>query len=374
VRGKNPAIIMTRTLLLKIHRILALSLGGYFAMVALTGAILVWDGELDQLLNPDWFAQEMPKSMVSADKIMAIHLQRIPEDRKCSLVWPYIHARAYSLRCETNGQERESFYTADEGRLLGSRPTDIAAFDSRHIVPTVYNLHRHLLIGQNGYLITGILGFAILFILVSGLIMWWPSSRTHWRYALKPQWKGPRRKKYSDLHRFVGGTSSVLIMVLVITGTYLALPEPFDAALSPKDTRHVTVGEYRSAPTLVSTIAQLRRVEPSAQITDGNFSLGKETTFELYFKKPGDFESDEGLNIISAKEGRYYVQYRSDVEGTSILTESAFITHNGEILGLWGRVLITLLGLVPLILFFTGFNNWWSRRRARPANPKDQNV
>lgn len=42
-----------------------------------------------------------------------------------------------------------------------------------------------------------------------------------------------------------------------------------------------------------------------------------------------------------------------------------FPLHNGEAFGLLGRWLVFVIGLVPGLLYVTGFMMWWRRRRSR---------
>jgi uncharacterized iron-regulated membrane protein len=39
--------------------------------------------------------------------------------------------------------------------------------------------------------------------------------------------------------------------------------------------------------------------------------------------------------------------------------------HNGEAFGLTGRILVFLSGLLPLVLFITGFLRWRHKRHAK---------
>ncbi|MDD2661192.1 MAG: PepSY-associated TM helix domain-containing protein, partial [Methylococcales bacterium] len=47
--------------------------------------------------------------------------------------------------------------------------------------------------------------------------------------------------------------------------------------------------------------------------------------------------------------------------------------HNGEAFGFTGRILILVLGLVPTILYVTGFIRWRQKRKARIEHKARQN-
>jgi uncharacterized iron-regulated membrane protein len=50
--------------------------------------------------------------------------------------------------------------------------------------------------------------------------------------------------------------------------------------------------------------------------------------------------------------------------GDRYMTEQLWL-HNGSSFGLLGRLLVFASGFVPLILFVTSFQVWWSKRRRR---------
>jgi uncharacterized iron-regulated membrane protein len=39
--------------------------------------------------------------------------------------------------------------------------------------------------------------------------------------------------------------------------------------------------------------------------------------------------------------------------------------HNGEVFGLTGRIIVFISGLIPLLLFMTGYLRWRHKRRAK---------
>ena len=47
-----------RPLAMRLHRWVALGLGTWFALLGLSGALLVWHGDADRVLNPQWFAPQ----------------------------------------------------------------------------------------------------------------------------------------------------------------------------------------------------------------------------------------------------------------------------------------------------------------------------
>ncbi|PNB44827.1 PepSY domain-containing protein, partial [Pseudomonas sp. FW305-130] len=78
-----------------------------------------------------------------------------------------------------------------------------------YLMSWLYELHMHLLAGEIGSQIVGWSGFAMLVLLVSGVIVWWP--RGPWRKALAFKRKAPPIRRLRDLHKLAGVWSMALL-------------------------------------------------------------------------------------------------------------------------------------------------------------------
>ncbi|WP_091471726.1 PepSY-associated TM helix domain-containing protein [Methylophilus rhizosphaerae] len=67
-----------------------------------------------------------------------------------------------------------------------------------------------------------------------------------------------------------------------------------------------------------------------------------------------------------ATDARFLGQ-RIPWQGTAgdLIVQAQFPLHSGRILGLPGRILISVMGLVVAILSVTGLYLWWKKRKAR---------
>ena len=95
-------------------------------------------------------------------------------------------------------------------------------------------------------------------------------------------------------------------------------------------------------------------------------SSGRETTMGLAARSCG---------ALLRRPGRRPLGARVPWQGTAadIFVQAQFPMHSGRILGLPGRVLISLMGIVVAALSVTGVVIWYRKRRARlSAQAKSQ--
>jgi uncharacterized iron-regulated membrane protein len=105
------------------------------------------------------------------------------------------------------------------GRVLGVR-------QSSDLVNTTLNsIHQiHLRLGirsrsDPGKKIMSWAGVAMLFLLLSGVYLWWPYQR------VTIQWSGWSMRTWLDIHNAVGIFSFVFLLVLAVTGVVIGFEE-----------------------------------------------------------------------------------------------------------------------------------------------------
>jgi len=92
--------------------------------------------------------------------------------------------------------------------------------------------------------------------------------------------------------------------------------------------------------------------------------------YGVSFYHPGDDHGAAGVGparlYFDATDGRYLGE-RVPWKGTAadIFVQAQFPLHSGRILGLPGRILISIMGLVVAALSVTGVVIWLRKRRAR---------
>ena len=88
------------------------------------------------------------------------------------------------------------------------------------------DLHDNLLRGPAGRKVNGIGALALLVLAATGLVIWWPGSKT-WRRSLTLH-RGVGWKRWTwRLHSMIGFWSLGFMLIFGVSGAYLSAPEPF---------------------------------------------------------------------------------------------------------------------------------------------------
>lgn len=169
---------------LSVHLWLGLLLGFFLAVFGITGSILAFYQEIDDVINADLRIVQAPGQGESAYRsiaeIQAAGIAAMPSNAKLGFVdYPSDAVSSYKfgfLVPADTTNEKDEFqvhvnpYTAQVlGKHLIKKAEDIFP---RAFIPFVFQLHFALLAGEIGGIIVGIMGAILLFSVLTGLIVW----------------------------------------------------------------------------------------------------------------------------------------------------------------------------------------------------------
>lgn len=357
----------------RLHRWVGLVLGAWFAVVGLTGTVLVWHSELDRALNPGWFAPRAACATTSATPIadaLAVYARHRGEPAT-QVTRPESAGAAYVVWSKPGERRLQHFVDADCGAYLGMREWGAPRLDRAHLVPALYELHRSLLSGEAGHVLVGVGGGWLLFLVVTGLINAWPrrSSREAWRRALTVRRDAARSRLYYDLHRAVGLWLLPFLLLMSLTGLYLCFPKPSRALLSrvlamqPEVVEESTPTGVAKDPDALARLAEARF--PAAAWTRVQLPKAESSPVDVRLLQDGEVRKDTGDTRVKLRADGAVLEVRDPLRAPAgdRLVALLFPLHSGEALGLPGRALWTLSGLLPALLFVTGAWLWLHRRR-----------
>lgn len=358
------------------HLWLGLSLGLLFVVIGLTGSALVFYVGIDEALHPE-----------------ARSDARAPAPGWSSPVWDRALATGRAAGFDPAG--KWSFEVTGEGGAIPARYYPPSAPGAAHpprqmvwfspdggqivrvarwggyLMSWIYELHMQLLIGDAGMKIVGWSGVAILVLLVTGVIAWWP--RGSWAKALAFKRQAASIRRLHDLHKLTGLGSAGLLTVVTATGVILALPSVKMALLAPMA---VPEPSASSAIGPVISVGRALRVAQRA-VPDGELVfidvLGDtRQPYRIRLKVPDDpHRRFPGSYVFIDRRTAEVVAVQDVRRGGLGDTLNAWVRplHDGSVGGLPIRILAVLVGLAPSILVVTGLLRW-HRRRAhyRPRN------
>lgn len=366
----------SRILLRQFHLWLGLGLGGLFALLGATGSALVFYVEIDKVLHPaieqvapgagpDW-------SSPVWDRAFATARSRWPDPHGS---WSFevtdeagaIPARYYPSDHHSHHADREMvWFSPDGSRVLRAEPW------GSYLMSWLYELHMALLAGDVGSQIVGWSGFAMLVLLASGIIVWWPKGSWRKAFAFKRNAVALRRQR--DLHKLSGIWSMMLLFILVGTGALLALPaiktQLLTAVIVAPDTVPAPQSSTSSGTqiSISQALAAAHRVVPDARLAFIDVPGRGSDPFRMRVRLPGDPHRRFPSSFIFVDQYSGAVLAVHDVRRGNASTATAKwirALHDGSVAGVGTRILAVILGLVPLGLFVTGFLHWRRRLAAR---------
>jgi uncharacterized iron-regulated membrane protein len=216
-----------------------------------------------------------------------------------------------------------------------------------------------------------------------------PTHRSWWQ-RWRPSWLVRRNagnyKLNFDLHRAGSLWTWALLVILAFTAFSLNLyrevfypllstvssvtPTPFDTR-PPTDTLH----PQKAGVGFTEIIEHAKAEAQRRQWMEPPGSVFYSTDFGVYgvqFFHAGGDHGAAGVGptrlFFDGKDGQL-IGERLPWKGTAadIFVQAQFPLHSGRILGLPGRVLISVMGLVVAMLSVSGAYVWWRKRRSRRA-------
>lgn len=409
-----------RSSLLLVHRWLGLTSALFLLITGLTGAVISWDHELDELLNPAWMHSDS-KGMHQSTLALAEQVaERYPQVQVSSIplaVEPG-HTLAIGVRPllnPPNGLDpvtfNQVFVDPVTGEELGKREWGaVWPIDRTNAVSFLYKLHYSLHLpemwGIDRWGIWLLGGIAIIWLIDSfvGFYLTLPKStntpktklhRHHqqatlwqrWAPAWKMRWNSSKHKRYFDMHRAFGLWTWILLIILAFSALALNLRrEVFMPVMQSAFTLTPTPSDLRprlpvsqQLPPKVDFEQVLELAVKDARTQDWQEPAGRISYSAAYQLFNVDFyhpDADHGVAGAGHKRLYYdgldghYVGKRIPWQGTAgdMIVQAQFPLHSGRILGVPGRVLISVMGLIVAMLSVTGVYLWWKKRKARKTS------
>lgn len=359
---------MIRAALVKIHLWAGLAAGLFLAVAGLSGSVLAFGDEIDRALNPALFQVSPGASRISiqaaADAVHRAH----PVDRVTSIRLPRDTDAPFEI---ATSRQAQVYVDPHDGHVIGERDRS-ASFVSR-----VHDLHTKLLLGAPGEIAVGASTSVLVFLIASGLCLWWP-RRSRIKQGFLIRWRSPWRRLSFDLHSVLGFYASSALILISTTGAIMAwngVTYPLIDRLtgSPPRPTAPPAKPIAGAPTLsldeVAAIAD--KALPDAPTLAISLPAGAEGTYAVAKRTPEDRTPGGRSRVfIHPSTGEVLLAHssRSAPLGTRIENRLRPL-HTGDLFGLPGRVLYAAVSAWVAGLLVTGSLIWWGRRRRTAGDP-----
>ena len=210
----------------KIHLWLSVPFGLIITLVCFSGAMLVFENEVNEWFRRDlYYVETVKESPLPMDKLLEKVATTLPDS--VSVTGVSISSdpgRAYQV--SLSKPRRASLYVDQyTGEVKGkSERSGFFMF--------MFRMHRWLLDSMNpgnegifwGKMIVGVSTLLLVFVLISGIVIWWPRTRKALKNSLKiTATKGWRRFWY-DLHVAGGMYTLIFLLAMALTGLTWSFP------------------------------------------------------------------------------------------------------------------------------------------------------
>lgn len=366
-----------RRLWLRIHRWTGLTLGPLLAFTALLGAVLVVALPLDRSAHPDFFIAHTAATATTAtaNATGAAPAALLPlEPLRQRLTAEF--GPGVNLTLRPPRQSTDTLWVLVRGPWQGTLyldPVSGAEQGRRGAHEGAYNLlfelHSSLLLYNTGKGILAFAALAYLFLLISGLLLWWPAR---WPPSLRIVLNRGLLRGLFDLHRTGGAVLGLLIAVSVATGAYMAwrpLGDFISGAMGQSLVKPPVIARGgASGPRLPldALVARAQQVYPGQPIgyvqVPGKTSRPVRVRFRLADDPHPNGSASVWLNPVTGEvlAARRWQQLDFGNGVVAVI----YPLHTGAMGGLAHQVLIALLGLALGGLGMSGVWLWWRRRAA----------
>jgi len=367
-----------RALTYTAHKWVGLSLGLLFALLGLTGSLLVFYPELDRALHPQRAASRPVRVTAYAPIVDTLRQAEPSRPGAWRIELPMADDAPITARYY---KPAETAHRPFAPLILTLSPETLAVtgkhFWGDELFTWIYDLHYTLLLGDNGKTLLGIASPLIMFMLLSGLYLWWP-SRGNWHGALRIKRGAVWKRRIYDLHAKPGAYGFLVLFVITTTGLFLVAPRWFTPAierLSPT-TPYFQGGtaKYPGSTDISADQAvaiSLQRF-PGAAVRWIHTPSSDRAVWRIQLYQAGEpSRRFPRTNVwIDANSGAILAirDPHQNSAGDTFL-DWLHPLHNGEAFGLAGRILVLLGGLLPLLAFATGITRWQHKRRPDRKTP-----
>ncbi|WP_207493269.1 PepSY-associated TM helix domain-containing protein [Aridibaculum aurantiacum] len=407
-----------------IHLYLSLAAGLVILTCCFTGAVLVFEKELQEAFNHDRYYVTQQEKQLPIEQMIANVKQQYPKAKVSSVKLYPDPARSVEIgvtipskedkegkkgegkKAETSKDNNAATPPVAGGKgkqagppAGGGRPTHTAFVNpyTGQVIElysyretffyTMFALHRWLLGSDSsiGKTITGVSTLIFLVILITGIILWWPKNKAILLQRLKLKTSGSFKRINHDMHVVLGFYSSIFLFIFAFTalawsfkwfnkGIYTVTNSSMEA---PKPPQSAFVAD-QSKITYDAAFSTISKVAPGAVYYTLRAPSDSTGIFTATVLPAGVMET--------ASDSYYIDQYSGQVIGTLAFNDknlgqrvrSAFKpVHTGSIYGLPSKVIAFIVCLLGASFPITGVIMWINRlkkKKRKAAEKKLQKV
>lgn len=382
-----------RAFLVLLHRYIGLATAVFLLLAGVTGSILAFNHELDEWLNPKFYAASAVGERLPPGELVDAVQSTHPKLQVWYMEYPNETGHTALLAMVPRndpgtGQpfaERNQVFYLDpvNAEQKGQRYWGECCFQRENFVPFILEFHYNLTLPGNwGLLLMGLVAIAWVIDCFVALWLTLPRGKPFWK-KWSTAWKvkgGHAYRLNFDLHRAGGLWLWLLLLPIAVSSVAMNLPsQVFKPAVSLFSPIEPSVYEARGRmPVGDLGVTQLSYQQAYERALQEGKRLGLTAaigelyySFEYNFYGAGFGQHDTEAHgkswlFFHGTDGRLLGQ---EIAGQGTLGEQFYRLqlpiHGGRIIGVTGQVMIAVLGVLIAGLSGTGVYIWWRKWQAR---------
>lgn len=360
-----------------IHLWLGLVSGLLVLFLGLTGCMLVFQREIETVTNPFQYIKERSGTDMLPSALKTIAEKQLPGKHPHSILY------------QEGKAAQAIFYGDDYYDIVYIHPYTGAVQKVKNmnrdffriVIGGHYNLWLPVSIGQP---IIASATLVFLFMMISGIVLWWPKNKAARKQRFKIKLNARWRRKNYDLHNVLGFYMSWIAIFIAISGLVMGFQ------WFAKSFYYATSGGKPMTPYYESVSKRAKQSDSTFSAADAVYAKmrafypDRSTSIEIHFPV-SDTSAIEGAanpdpGTYWRADYRYFDQYSlkeidvthpygrfAGAKTADKIVRMNYDVHVGSIGGLPTKILAFCASLVAASLPVTGFLIWWGRRKKSVA-------
>lgn len=355
-----------------IHLWLSVPFGLIITVICFSGAALVFEDEVMELCRHDlYYVKRAEASPLPMDALLAKVAKTLPDSVSVTGVSVSSDTeRAYQVNLSK--PRRASVYVDPyTGEVKGRN-------ERAPFFLTMFRLHRWLLDSMKpdggifwGKMIVGTSTLAFVFVLISGIVVWWPRTKKILKNSLKIAIHKSRRRFWHDLHVAGGMYTLVLLLVMALTGLTWSFAwyrtgfyKTFGVEIASSSTHgHGGAAKKEGRSQERAPFAHWQQVCDELKIQNADYqqiTLSKGTA-TVSFNRLGNQRAADRYTFNSHTGEMTEVTLYKDADASGKMRGWIYSVHVGSFGGLFTRILFFVAALLGATLPLTGYYLWLRR-------------
>lgn len=350
-----------RSLLMSVHRWLALVTSLLLVAIALSGAAIVFEGSVADAST----THVTPGARwLSLDTLGARAIAAAGGGEVAGIAFGRQPDQAFTFAVVRDTSEQDLTVDPYTGAALGPSPGPTRL---QTMLAKVHQFHTRLLAGAKGSAVVAFVTLSSLVLVLIGLVLWWRDKL--WRIRWSASWK----RIVFDIHHALGVFAAVVLLIITGTGVWMGFPKQVDPLVLAFNSTAVPAGQPRPpAPepgatpvSLDSIIRAANGAVPGAPVVMMQQMPNGAVMVALRY--PED-HTPGGRSRVFIDRFRGTVlrstNTRTAEAGTKLMNLQRPL-HTGDIFGSASRIVWFLAAVILSSQAVTGVLMWWNGRAGR---------